>query len=362
MRWCKAAALGCVLVLLAGVSARADKVDDLIKDLGSGDSAKELQAVIFLKQMQDPRVTKAVIARAADATAPLSVRRQCIDVIREQKLMEGLGTLLDIAGNAGQPPAVRDPAIIGVVVLSGSEHVGLLIKLIREDQSPLIRETAAAALGIIRDPKIIPQVTTLLDDPKTAPYGVAALSAIGDTSVVPNLIDKLKTDNAALRNTIIEALGRLGDKRAVAPLLELLKQDNEYQKVLIIAALGKINDPAVVSRLTALVSDKAASESVRTRALLSIASLKATTALSTVAGVATSPAEKIRVRQAAISTLGSLGDTAIPALIPLLDDKALSGDAALALGHITSVYLGTDRAAWTQWYNDYKTRKKSTGP
>ena len=83
--------------------------------------------------------------------------------------------------------------------------------------------------------------------------------------------------------------------------------------------------------------------------------------MSTVVAVATTPGEKITLRQAAIGALGRMGEDAIPVLIPMLDDKAVATDAALALGQITGTFLGTDRARWTQLYNDYKARKQKTG-
>lgn len=352
--------LGCALLLLGNVSVRADRVDDILKDLASGDTGKQFRALANLKQVKDPRVNKAIIERAADQTTSLTIRGECIRFIVTQQFADGLGTLLNIADNTKEPFALRGPAIFGVVQLSGSEHIGLLIKLIREDKEPLVRNTAAAALGSTRDPKITPRIIELLNDPNCAAYAAGALGITGDPSAVQPLIDKLNTKDALLRNTIISSLGRLGDKRSIPPLMELLKGENTGQVYPILAAFGNINDPEVVKTLIAFASNKTGTEETRTRALLSIATLKAIEALTTVGAIAADPGEKFGIRHVATEVLGSLGEQAIPTLLALLDDKILAEAAGLSLGKITGVFYGTDRARWTDYYNTRKTAKPQT--
>lgn len=354
--------LGCLIVLLAGIRTWADQVDDLIAALNSGEPPKQFPALAYIRPVDDPRVNKALTALAANGATDLSVRANCISVIVVRKSMESLGTLLQIAGDPKEPFAVRGPAIKGVVVLSGLDHVGLLIQIIQQDKDSLVKGAAAQALGSSGDPKAVPQIRALLNeprDPAVVPYAVAALAATQDPAVVPDLIDMLKTADPQLKSTIITALGRLGDKRAVPALLELFKEDNELQRISIMSAFASINDPAVAAKLTSLISDKAYSQNIRTQALLAVATLKPAGALQPVASVAGAPGENVLLRQVAARTLGSFGDEAIPILLPLLDDKAVADDAALALGKITGAYLGTNRARWTDFYNDYKTRKQA---
>lgn len=360
MRCRKLSGLACVFVLLAGVSAVADQVDDLLADLVGGDATKQTIAIIYLKRIRDVRVTRAVIIRAADAGTSLSIRMACIDIIRGQKLQEGLDTLLQIARDAQQPYAIRRPALLGLAELSGSTHADLMIKLIREDNSVLVKEVSSVALGKTGDPKIIPKITTLLDKPETARYAIIALAALGDVSAVPHLVARLKTDNRTLRYALIKALGKLRDKRAITPLLELYdKDDNSHQKGLILRAFGKINDPKALSKLSAVAIDRNSPTNIRAMALLSIEELRATEALPTVVAVATTPGENIKLRLDAIRTLGNLGDGAIPPLLLLLEEKGLANDVSLSLSRIMGAFFpGTDIAGWRRFYEDYKKRKR----
>lgn len=351
--------IGGLAVLLWVGMACADQVDTLLEDLASGDKNKQVVAAVLLKKFRDPRVAQAAIVRAGDAGTPLAVRKPCIQLIRDQRIEAGLETLLKIAQNVEEPFAVRGPAIYGLVDLSGSKHVELLLKFIREDKSENVKRSAATALGATKDAKVAPKALELLDDPKTARYGLIAISIMGEKSAVPKLVKLLKTDDQNLRYTVIDALGELADKRAVAPMLELYDGDeNPHQRGLILRAFGKIDDPQVVSKLSALAGDKKNSQNVRTVALLSIGELKAKGALSVVSAVASGPTEQVILRQVATRQLGKLGDEAIPTLISLLDDKAVASDAALSLRQVTGVYFGVDRARWTAFYKEYKKRKE----
>ena len=86
------------------------------------------------------------------------------------------------------------------------------------------RDYAAHMLGDLRDPRAIPALVRLLNDPET-------------------------------RLGIPWALGQIGDSRAIAPLLDVLDQDDPSMRVLAIYALETLNAKAALPRLRTLLDD-----------------------------------------------------------------------------------------------------------
>jgi len=68
-----------------------------------------------------------------------------------------------------------------------------------------------------------------------------ALGLIGDSSVVDDLVERLKDDDIDVCIDAAESLGRLGDRRAVAPLLNSLQNDPDSDvKTAVVEALGQL--------------------------------------------------------------------------------------------------------------------------
>jgi|GEM_PF-5860371 len=343
-----------LLLFPLALTARADFVDALLDDLAGTDAAKRPIARQALARVNDPRVTQAVIANAANPLNPLDIRVGCVNVIRLQKLAEGTDTLLLLTTDTTLAVPLRGYAAVGLAELTGTKNVDLFLKLIRGDEIPAMKHAAAQALGSTGDATVIPRIVELFDDPKVAVFAVVALSTTKNPDIVPILIDKLTTDNVLLRNTIITSLGQIGDKRAIEPLIALLKTSNELQKIYVLKALGSFDDPVVTTSLAELLSSKTSSYNVRMNALLALEKIKAPATFSTIVAVATGAGEDVSLRMTATRVLGNFGIDAMPTLINLLDDKALTNSAVLALSKITGAFYGRDRERWVQYYNEHK--------
>jgi len=95
------------------------------------------------------------------------------------------------------------------------------------DTNPEVSKAAAIALGNIGHRESITSLVDMLqrspDDQKmVAAKALGKVGALhGDTSIIPPLLDALKTDNLALKTEVVWALGQLPDRRAYEPLMAL---------------------------------------------------------------------------------------------------------------------------------------------
>ena len=148
---------------------------------------------------------------------------------------------------------------------------------------------------------------------------VAALAKMkGDDAVVAALGDALLSDKAwGIRANAADALGELGDAAASKQLLEALDADKEpWVRTHIVSALANFKDhPAIVARLNSIAGDDS-SYRARAAALQAIGRLKAPGALATLdAAIAADSPDDI-LRNAALRSLGPLGDDkAVPLLL-----------------------------------------------
>ncbi len=119
-----------------------------------------------------------------------------------------------------------------------------------KDPDPNVAKAAALALGNIGHKE---STATLVDALRTGPPELRAAAAKGlgqvgglhgDVSVVPPLIEALKTDDLALKTEVVWALGKVPDRRAYEPLFQIYKP---LQRV-----SGPDTDPQIVKLKEAL--------------------------------------------------------------------------------------------------------------
>lgn len=93
------------------------------------------------------------------------------------------------------------------------------------DQDWAVRQTAAAALGNLKNPAAVDGLIRTLDDQNRGVSSsvASALGKIGDPRAVEPLIKALSSPEPWLRKAAVKSLGILGDKRAAEPLTKLLR-------------------------------------------------------------------------------------------------------------------------------------------
>ncbi len=123
----------------------------------------------------------------------------------------------------------------------------LLLRLLR-DKAKDTRNSIRIELSAIGT-HAIPDLLRLIHqrDVELRLLAVEALGEIGDARAVPELLQALQ--DPALHEAVIRALGQIGDQRAVPDLLEILDQSESQAREATVVALGAIGNPSAISAL-----------------------------------------------------------------------------------------------------------------
>ncbi len=165
------------------------------------------------------------------------------------------------------------------------EKLGLegLMKELRDNTDPLIRQYAAYLLGKAHNPRAIqPLIEALADfDKSVREQATFALSNIGKAAVGP-LSEAMKEPKWETRYRAAEALGRIADEKAVKPLIQALKDNRDHVRYMAAKGLRDLGDSDSVEPMIILLRDE--NRYVRmmaARALGVIGGTKVTEALNT---------------------------------------------------------------------------------
>ena len=157
-----------------------------------------------------------------DAGVDAALRR----AIQSSRTAESLGAYALAAGLRSDPDSVS----------------GLVEKL-EKSRDETARSYVALALGMIGSRVAIDPLQEALaradDEPQLAARAGLALGLLGDTGIVPALLDRLETtESDTMRASTIRALGRIGDERSVAVLGGLALSGDEPVEIREAAALA----------------------------------------------------------------------------------------------------------------------------
>ncbi|KPK74351.1 MAG: hypothetical protein AMJ89_06575, partial [candidate division Zixibacteria bacterium SM23_73] len=146
-----------------------------------------------------------------------------------------------------------------------------------------------------------------------------ALVEMGEEAV-PYLLDKLDTQSAREKWTLIDIVSKIGEP-AVMPLIEYLKSDNKDEVKLASRILGDIKDKRAVNPLTELLDKE--DFNIRGYACESLGKIGDTTAFTDVSSCLKDSVEV--VRKSAAVALGKIKESrAVPHLIEGLSDPHFS--------------------------------------
>lgn len=168
-----------------------------------------------------------------------------------------------------------------------------------------------------------------------APEAESTLSKMGEMAV-PYLIEKLTTQDAREKWTLIRVLGKIG-KPAVTPLIGRLESQNKDESELSIRILGEIKDTSAVRPLIKLLNKE--NYNVRSNACESLGKIGDTTAFSDV-NLRMEDSVEV-VRKSAAVALGRIKDQrAIPSLIRGLSDphysvRMTSSNSLVEMGEVS---------------------------
>jgi HEAT repeat protein len=197
------------------------------------------------------------------------------------------------------------------------------------------RRAAIVALARIGDPKSVPALLRVLQDPELTIDAAGALARIGDARAYESLLGLLSHDRAAVRQAAIGALNSLGDRRMAGDIGRLLVHPNPHLRESAVRIAGYFGYPNCGSLLLERVHDR--DENVRRAAVETLANLQDERVLPVLLQACRDNSPRIRI--AAIQSLGYIEAMAtLPHLLSGLGDHDswVRYYAARALGQLRS--------------------------
>jgi HEAT repeat protein len=164
-----------------------------------------------------------------------------------------------IANLSSPDASTRKNAADALGQIKDPRAVKPLIVALKADRNPLVRTSAAKALGEIGTPAVEPLIAALKEkDAEVRWRAVVNLGKIKDTRAVEPLIASLKSDrDERVRREAAEALDQIKDSRATEPLIAALKDKDFEVRANAARGLGRGDAPrAFEALLAALTGDK----------------------------------------------------------------------------------------------------------
>jgi HEAT repeat protein len=165
--------------------------------------------------------------------------------------------------------------------------------------------------------KAVPQMITKLktEDARERHTVEDIFEGIGDPAV-PYLIDALDTDNLYQLRLASNCLGLIGNKEATEPLLELFDYDNHTVRSAAVTAVGKIKDTTAVPEIISMLEDNA--ETVRKSAAVALGRIEDDDAIYALVRSLDDP--HFSVRYSAMESLVKIGDESGKVLEDMFDE------------------------------------------
>ncbi len=273
-------------------SRRPSAVEAIIQRLHDPDPAVRRFAAIALTEIGDPRAEEFLVALLRD-----------------------------------KDPALRTYAAVGLMSIGGRISIRLLLASLNDPETRWLAVRILDKIGG-RD---IDSLIAALKDERTGWYAEEALTRL-DGNVLPELDERLKGPDPAIRESVARVMGEVKDRRAVAPLLEAIQSAGDTGKNSA-TALIQIADPASVAPLIELLGNQ--DEEVRLYAAYALGGLKDRRAVPALTRTLADPSSS--VRGIAAHALGQIGSRdATEALIKALEDPSahVRATAAYALARI----------------------------
>ncbi|MHB0937302.1 MAG: HEAT repeat domain-containing protein [Armatimonadota bacterium] len=374
-----------------GWPGETDLAAVLLKGIASPDPATQRWAAWLLGWTHDPRAEQPLIDLLK---APVPAARL--------GAAEGLGrfqqtSVVDplLGALADADPQVREQAARSLAwlrqdagpevqaALAGRQAAQRLVPLIF-DLEQAVQIAAARSLGILADPATAAPLIVLATTEKSPLIYelLNALGKIGNPEAIPVLAEKLKDPVTLIRYTAIDALADIDDPRSADLLLALLNDPSKEvrRKTVYEIARRRVMDPRLAQPLieVALHGETKDVRSFAIEALGRFGGPDTTRALITLiqdtdlSGDAASSLARLHdptvidpliallpemrypwTQASVVGVLGVMGNRkAIPAILPCLGAKApvLRHAAARALNQLTGESYGEDQARWQAWW------------
>jgi len=267
------------VLLLPGLlsPARAADISGLVAQLTCGDSAKQVQAVIQLRNLYDARMVAPLLAAMKSPDA--ATRKAAVGVIGDN--IYEMDRLIYTSENDDNPEIVKDGEAL--VALVGGRKIYTALFEALDDTAPEVRQTALSSLqyrvntrdqaaiphllpllktdvgtrrdalvllGQIRDRKATEAVRTLLNDNEKSVQQEAyrTLAKLGDMQSLPRLLTIAlshpdSSDERQFAADVSNALQEITDPAALEPIRDAMANTDPQVRVLLVQMLGRLQTP-----------------------------------------------------------------------------------------------------------------------
>jgi cyclophilin family peptidyl-prolyl cis-trans isomerase/HEAT repeat protein len=218
-----------------------------------------IQAMRSLAAMADAASDPVLLTIVADAGADPTLRIEAMTALAAVARPERVDVMLDLVTDTS--PVIRGLAMRALARIEPDTFLTTLSGL-DPDREPVVRAAQATALGSLPSGQGVPGLMILLGerDHRVIPAVLSALVAAKAPGVEAMLIDRLKTDDFAIRAAAANALAEMKAAAAVPALVEAYRAaggDSAYAaRGAILNALTQINPAAAQPLLEEALRDR----------------------------------------------------------------------------------------------------------
>ncbi len=227
--------------LALGMTADVRAVEPLTAALTKDRQVRVREAAVrALKMIEDPHTLAPLLAALQDASPSVALRAvESVRDVKDPRVVDALIRALQReppSANPGvtAPPSPEDPlatedsvrkAVLVALAGTGEARVLRPLAAALSHRSPQLREAAALALGILRNPDgVTPLLAALKDDSSWVREKAAtALGMIGDPRAADALLDMLKDQAPEVRDAALRAVALLGTVPQASRIAERLR-------------------------------------------------------------------------------------------------------------------------------------------
>jgi len=199
---------------------------------------------------EDPQVVKARKVLQETVAQNQDYERFALTIAEGSDSPEALHLVISTIGSDN-----FQTALVAVESLGDSPSVEAteVLRLVFENKSGALKRSAAIQLARLDDSEALAYLKGQLSDPQQL-VSIPAVVLVGQTDadgtfLGPILVERLKSDDLALRNEAYGALGELKSPWATEILVAGLKNESGEERQQVIRSLGRAGDPAQASKI-----------------------------------------------------------------------------------------------------------------